>query len=155
MRFAAAERLADTVLSEGYVLYPYRASSAKNRFRWQFGVVAPAHPGGDGIEPWFNETVCLLESFGRATVTVRLRFLQLQERTIEEIDPLRGDVRQVHHLDVDGQTLMTWQQGVLLTRTVDVPLVTGRPGMVLPVGASGARSVEHVADSRGIVRADA
>ena len=33
--------MADAVLYEGYVLYPYRASAIKNRYRWQFGVVAP------------------------------------------------------------------------------------------------------------------
>ena len=33
--------MADAVLYEGYVLYPYRASAAKNQVRWQFGVLAP------------------------------------------------------------------------------------------------------------------
>ena len=41
MKFALARRIADAVLYEGYLLYPYRLSSAKNQFRWQFGVVAP------------------------------------------------------------------------------------------------------------------
>ena len=38
---AAARAVADAVLYEGYLLYPYRASSAKNRSRWQFGVLGP------------------------------------------------------------------------------------------------------------------
>ena len=33
--------IASAVLYEGYVLYPYRASSQKNQLRWQFGVLAP------------------------------------------------------------------------------------------------------------------
>ena len=33
--------VADAVLYEGYVLYPYRASAPKNQVRWQFGVLAP------------------------------------------------------------------------------------------------------------------
>lgn len=33
--------VADAVLYEGYLLYPYRASSHKNRSRWQFGVLGP------------------------------------------------------------------------------------------------------------------
>ncbi len=41
-RFAVARLVADTVLYEGYVLYPYRASAQKNQLRWQFGVLAPA-----------------------------------------------------------------------------------------------------------------
>ena len=60
MRFAAAQQIADAVLYEGYVLYPYRASSAKNQYRWQFGVLAPRSPGDDR-EPWFSVTECLLE----------------------------------------------------------------------------------------------
>ena len=34
--------MADAVLWEGYVLYPYRASAAKNQVRWQYGVLDPA-----------------------------------------------------------------------------------------------------------------
>ena len=39
--FEDVRPIADTVLYEGYVLYPYRADDAKNRVRWQFGVLAP------------------------------------------------------------------------------------------------------------------
>src|SRR5687767_9750023 len=41
VRAAPAEQIADAVLYEGYVLYPYRASAAKNRLRWQVGLVMP------------------------------------------------------------------------------------------------------------------
>lgn len=40
-RFNPAMGVADAVLYEGYLLYPYRTSSCKNQFRWQFGVLAP------------------------------------------------------------------------------------------------------------------
>src|SRR5690348_10498478 len=40
--FAEARAVADAVLFEGYVLYPYRASARKNRMRWQFGVLVPS-----------------------------------------------------------------------------------------------------------------
>ena len=39
--FVAARAVADAVLYEGYVLYPYRASARKNQLRWQFGVLVP------------------------------------------------------------------------------------------------------------------
>src|SRR4029453_6269418 len=35
--FELARKVADAVLYEGYLLYPYRASAAKNQARWQFG----------------------------------------------------------------------------------------------------------------------
>ena len=35
------EEIANAVLYEGYLLYPYRASAVKNRQRWNFGVLYP------------------------------------------------------------------------------------------------------------------
>jgi hypothetical protein len=80
--------VADAILYEGYLLYPYRHSNAKNRVRWQFGVLVPpvwgrAHGlGGGGIsgavESWWQQTECLLEGGDR--VDIRLRFLHVQSR---------------------------------------------------------------------------
>ena len=36
-----ARAVADAVLYEGYLLYPYRATSQKNQYRWQIGVLGP------------------------------------------------------------------------------------------------------------------
>ena len=47
----AVRSIADAVLYEGYILYPYRASSQKNQSRWQFGVVmAPGYAATDPSE---------------------------------------------------------------------------------------------------------
>src|SRR5215831_15437827 len=74
--FDAAQRVADAVLYEGYVLYPYRASSIKNRLRWQFGVVAPRSPRDDG-EPWFAQTECICKATGSSPIVhVRARALR-------------------------------------------------------------------------------
>src|SRR3954447_15583595 len=95
-----ARGVADAVLYEGYLLYPYRRSSGKNRVRFQFGVLAPRRwiegQGAvvDGIagsaESWWQQTEVLLEPPRRAVdaspapvVTVRLRFLQLQDKQVE------------------------------------------------------------------------
>src|SRR3954466_11513294 len=83
MRFDAGERVADAVLYEGYVLYPYRASAMKNHCRWQFGVVAPRSLHDDG-EPWYAQTECVVRVEGLQSpvgsllprVFVRVRFLQ-------------------------------------------------------------------------------
>ena len=40
-----ARAVADAVLYEGYLLYPYRATSSKNQSRWQFGVLGSARRG--------------------------------------------------------------------------------------------------------------
>jgi len=95
--------VADAVLFEGYALYPYRASSAKNQMRWQFGVLAPRPwSEGDGGDPWWQETQLLVElaaaSAPPARLSGQLRFLQLRRRT--DRDAARppwdeGDVREV------------------------------------------------------------
>jgi hypothetical protein len=78
----AVRRLADAVLYEGYILYPYRASAQKNRSRWQFGVVmAPDYAAVDTSERSFTQTECVLEHAGRPAVRIHLRFLQVQRRT--------------------------------------------------------------------------
>jgi hypothetical protein len=74
--------VADAVLYEGYLLYPYRASAAKNRARWQFGVlVPPAYAAGGTGEHSVARTECLLEPQPGAVLHVRVRFLQVQART--------------------------------------------------------------------------
>ena len=39
MSLDLARKVADCVLFEGYLLYPYRASAKKNQVRCQFGVL--------------------------------------------------------------------------------------------------------------------
>jgi hypothetical protein len=75
-------KIADAVLFEGYILYPYRASSQKNQSRWQFGVVmAPGYAAADPSETSFTRAECVLEHSGQPSVRVLLRFLQVQRRT--------------------------------------------------------------------------
>lgn len=71
--FARARTIADAVLWEGYVLYPYRASSSKNRVRFQWGIVGAA-------EVATMTTTVLVEHDRTAHVDVRLRFLHLRRR---------------------------------------------------------------------------
>src|SRR2546423_9829348 len=83
MSFERIERVADAILYEGYVLYPYRASAVKNQLRWQFGVVAPRRPREEDGEPWFTQTECLMSAMpsphaGPIQLSVRVRFLRPQ-----------------------------------------------------------------------------
>jgi hypothetical protein len=84
VNFVAARAVADAVMYEGYILYPYRASAPKNRSRWQFGVVmAPGYAAVDPSERDFAQTECVLEHGAQTTVAVVIRFLQVQRRTSE------------------------------------------------------------------------
>ena len=77
MNLALARQVADAVMYEGYVLYPYRASAPKNRVRWQFGIVAPRdYAENGGGESWEMQTECLIASHGAVCLDVFVRFLQ-------------------------------------------------------------------------------
>lgn len=104
--------VADAVLFEGYLLYPYRASAQKNRLRWQFGVLTP---DGDGTEPTRNRTECLLEPRPGAQLHIRLRCLQLQARTLRTVE---GE--EVPELVVDGRRHLAFEEGSV--RQVDAVL---------------------------------
>ena len=88
-RFATAGAVADAVLYEGYVLYPYRASSRKNQVRFQWGVLTPrAFSEADGSERWSMRTECLVDPRGagaNADLHVRMRCLQTQRRRVEAL----------------------------------------------------------------------
>ena len=82
MNLDAVRSVADAVLYEGYILYPYRASAQKNQSRWQFGVVmAPGYAATDPSERTYTQAECVLEHTGAPVVQVNLRFLQVQRRT--------------------------------------------------------------------------
>ena len=71
--------IADAVLYEGYLLYPYRATSSKNQSRWQFGVLGPPGASAAGIgEDDTLSSQFLIDGDGELTLVVR--FLQLQHR---------------------------------------------------------------------------
>ncbi len=77
-----AREVADAVLYEGYLLYPYRASSRKNQMRWQWGVLAPpAYAAAGHGEHDTSRSECLLEPGADPVLHLRLRFLQLQHRS--------------------------------------------------------------------------
>jgi hypothetical protein len=71
VNLAAAEAVVRAVLYEGYILYPYRSSSVKNRHRWMFGTLAPR----GSVEVSSMRTECLLRADGTARLDVRVRFL--------------------------------------------------------------------------------
>jgi hypothetical protein len=109
-------KIADAVLYEGHLLYPYQQSALKNQHRYPFGTLYPpafceAHGAGDESSLRLE---CLL--LGAApTVAIRLRFLQddvirdVHDAVEFDFGPIRGRVtastnlidRGVHTLGVD------------------------------------------------------
>jgi hypothetical protein len=149
--FELARKVADAVLYEGYLLYPYRASAAKNQARWQFGVLMPrlwSEHGPD--EPWATQTECLLEPEEATTVRVLVRFLHVQAKTVEVVDVEAGTFHQADTLPVDGSELVPWDEAAELEVAVEAPLARLLEGeLATPFERPGGRRVEPVHDAAG------
>ena len=88
-----ARQVADAILYEGYLLYPYHEAAQKNQVRFQFGVLMPpAYAEVDPHEPAASQTECLLECPDDAEVRVLVRFLQLQHRIVQGVSPDNGEL---------------------------------------------------------------
>ena len=68
MKLDKVDAIANAVLYEGFVLYPYRPSSKKNRVRWTFGGIHPTaySEATGGSEPASMQTQVLLLDRGGA-----------------------------------------------------------------------------------------
>ncbi len=144
-RFEAARDVADAVLYEGYLLYPYRASAAKNQLRWQFGVlVPPALASEDGGEHSRCRTEVLLDASGPVTVHVRLRFLHVHRRQVEAVD---GDGRHaaVESITVDGRTVRSWDEALEAEHDLHFSLAD-----LLEAGADRTGTDVEVVDEAGV-----
>jgi hypothetical protein len=148
-RFAVARQVADAVLFEGYVLYPYRASAAKNRLRWQFGVLVPPGWGADCEEHDFQHTECLMEPKAGATLSVEVRFLHARRRTVQRARP-DGGFETVPELRLDDRVLVPWDEGneerVEVVATVDE--LSG-DGVTHRFGRPAREDTEPVLDAAG------
>src|SRR5262245_23822234 len=136
--------VADAVLYEGYLLYPYRRSSGKNRIRWQFGVLLPpawaqAHGLVDtgvagSAESWWQQTECLLDNAedpvdpegtedleDAAATRIRLRFLQLQHRSVEA-PTTDGTHQPVDRLRFGDRTEVAFDEAVPREFEFEVPV---------------------------------
>jgi len=146
----AVAAVADAVLFEGYLLYPYRASAQKNRLRWQFGVLTPACPDDprSGTEPSRNRTETLVEPVGahlRLEVQLRLRCLQLQSRLL-----CTPDGAPVDELVIDGVRQLAFEEGT--PRQVDATLALAdllAGPVTVPIRLPGSRVVEDLRDASG------
>ncbi|MBB5157081.1 hypothetical protein [Saccharopolyspora phatthalungensis] len=108
--FTAAQAVADAVLYEGYLLYPYRASDAKNRVRWQFGVLMPpAWAERDRSERASLRAEIPVEG-DLDRLAVRVRFLHVQRRDVHVFEGT--GFRLVDALDLGDTRYQPWDEAV-------------------------------------------
>ncbi|MEX0659253.1 MAG: hypothetical protein WD080_08970 [Egibacteraceae bacterium] len=166
---AGARRVADAVLYEGYVLFPYRSSATKNRYRWQFGVVVPtAQVVAGSTEPDEVVSQCLLRVGPATRVEVIVRFLRVRRRAVEVLEA--GAHRWVEQTEVDGQLVTSWDEGLehevstgalavddLLAaeQVVEIALPAARSEEPLGAGGSAGRVVRTDEPLTGVLRVTA
>jgi hypothetical protein len=156
MNFEGARKIADAVLYEGYILYPYRASARKNQLRWQFGVVAPrAWSEAGGCEAWWRQTECLVECGNATRLVGKVRFLHVATRRIKVAEP-DGQFRDVPSVEIDGALYTSWEEGV--EREVDFEIAldanaSPSASLVIPFEFPGSLDVEDIRDRTGVLAA--
>jgi hypothetical protein len=123
----ALRKIADAVLYEGYILWPYRRSALKNARRFTFGSLEP----GDGMR-----TEVLVEG---GSVEVTVRFLQEVRRQLYE----RGEP--VDELTVDGELHLSWDEATEREFSVSG---TGR----FPLAVAAGRDEEALGENASVVR---
>jgi len=116
MSLERARKIADAVLYEGYLLYPYRASARKNQLRFQFGVLAPrAWSEAGGSEHWWMNTDCIVKAGENSRIAGTIR-LQIQDRIVEAPSSAENhDSDRFHRVDsieVDGRLRTSFEEGI-------------------------------------------
>lgn len=166
-QYLRASRTADAILYDGFLLRPgsWRAPHRQvggSQTPRRSGVLAPRawsqenlpfDSGVDGtVESWFARTEVVAECAPGTLLTVRLRFLQPQRRTVERYIEGTGFVPTAR-LDVDGWVVSNVEEAVPHERdlTVGVDMLRTAP-VEMRFEAVGVTELEVVRDGSGAVR---
>ncbi|HWC36230.1 MAG TPA: hypothetical protein VG650_15595 [Mycobacteriales bacterium] len=116
--FADARAIADAVMFEGYVLYPYRASATKNRMRWQWGVLFPPSYAAAHAEAERMSTEVVVDPAPDDRLQLEVRFLQLDHRRVQTAHD--GGYRDVARLETTEAVHVDWDEGESRTIAFDL-----------------------------------
>lgn len=140
MKNPLLEQLVNAVLYEGYILYPYRATSPKNqRERFTFGRVYPADYSKSqcDVEPCMMQAQVLVKAPTTNTVSLNIsvRFLHPMRREVgvfssplEEWQEDFPTFDVVPSLKVDGQLFQSWHEAI--EREIALPPISIKSGDV-------------------------
>jgi hypothetical protein len=150
MNIKQVKEIANAVLYEGYLLYPYRRSAIKNRRRWTFGVVYPREysEANGGIEPWMMQTDCLVTGHTGTTLDIHVRFLHLLVRTVNYPDGERVEAPLAGTLLGSRLANEPLEEGVerdVIVKGLSLDNLVAHPRHVV-ISFPGERIVEHSED---------
>lgn len=165
MKRGMVEQIADTVLYEGYILYPYRPSALKNRQRWNFGGLCPPtyvdiHGGSESSRAQTE----VLAVGAASKLQIKIRFLHLIERRVAKLaNPVRDnqctalqslsdpDLLFIENLKVDNCLYQTWQEAE--EREIDLPVLdlaaSTRQPQQLNFHLPESKNIEPLTNSNG------
>ncbi len=147
-------QIAEAVLYEGYVLWPYRKSALKNHQRWTFGGVFPeVYSKARGEDDrWWMQTQCLIEADGDAAVAVGVRFLHVVDRKVAR--RAGEELEFVDELEAAGQRHVSWEEAaereVKLPTSALASLEGGhRLEIDIPAGGEEEELLDHAGERAG------
>jgi hypothetical protein len=144
--------VANAVLYENYLLHPDRAAAGKNRLRWQFGVLVPPGAQPQSGEHDSVQTECLLAPEMGAALHVRLRYLQMQSRTVE-LAGADHRYRPVPSARVAGAESVSGEEAVQREVDTELPVAALLDGVRrVPFAVPGGEDVEVMSAERPAVR---
>jgi hypothetical protein len=159
MKLDRIKDIANAVLYEGYILYPYRPSSIKNRQRWTFGGVFPKDYAGRQGDDCTMQTQLLVRGAEQSALGVYVRFLQVATRQVSSFLQPMADLSEateaaatpVVRLHVDGEDFLAWEEAI--EREIDIPAlrlaqIADAPQRV-PFCFESARNPEPIRNSKG------
>jgi hydrogenase maturation protease len=112
------QAIADAVLYEGYILWPYRRSALKNQRRFTFGgVYPPAHSRRHPDDRSTMQAEVIVRGAGEPRLEATARFLHVVQRTV-----LDESGQPVDERVVDGRRLLSWEEAVERSITAPGPI---------------------------------
>jgi hypothetical protein len=146
----AVRQIADAVLYEGYVLWPYGRSALKNQRRWTFGGVYPeGHSSRHADDPHVMRTQCLLEGGDDTRLDVRVRFLHVVARQVVRVAGRRRE--DVAELTVAGERHLSWDEAVereIAAGDLVAGAIAGGHRQAIGIAAATQREELHDDDGR-------
>ncbi len=165
MNLPEVNKIVEAVLYEGYILYPYRPSSKKNRQRFTFGRVYPHaySVAQNAAEPCAIRTECLAISESEdASIEISARFLHVVTREVLALpEPIldlpealdTASLQVVPQLKVEEQRYSTWQEAI--EREVILPVqrlfLIGDTSSSLPFSFPSSSNLEPIRNRQGSI----
>jgi hypothetical protein len=142
--------IADAVLYEGYILWPYRRSALKNQRRFTFGGVHPrAHAERHPDDRSTMQTEGLVRAGDGAAFQITIRFLQVVQRQVARWTD--GGLEPVDELVVGEERFLSWEEAVEREVHAIANLAQLRAGLRIPIAIDAGEDRDVLPEAVGVL----